>query len=185
MSERLAFNLWGVRPDAARIASTGSRRPSPAALPDAAATVPAADREAELGLLGRLCVHGAALLPAAGHGARRWRRCTCRSSSRSARSSRWSGTGSAAAAGGAHLARNHRRRPHGARDARDGAVLGLARRRARDVHRRLFQSRAGVPPDGQQRPQRQGAAMAHVADSLRHGLRRARAASSTLPAAPT
>ncbi len=148
--------------------------------------LPSADREAELGLLGRLRVHGAALLPPAGHGA---------------------GAGAAAPAG----ARRHRRaRRHGRAPARhavcrscasrprrsasacmalvmvgDDPLLGLARRRAQHVHRRLLQSRARLPPDGQQRQEHQGAASAVVADPLRRWATSRRAACSTSPPAPT
>ena len=60
---------------------------------------------------------------------------------------------------------------HGSGHGGDGSVFGLAGRRAPDVHRRLRQGRAGIHPDGQQRQEHQGAAMAHLAHPLRHGLR--------------
>ena len=172
MAERLAFNLWGAG-RTLRGSVGWVKAPESGTLPDAAATVPAADREAELGLLGRLRFHGAALLPAAGHGARARRRSTCPSSSPSARSSPWSRTGSERQLPLVRLS------PETIVVAfmafvmlATVPVLGLARRRPRHVHRRLLQGRARLPADGQLRQEREGAASAVVADSLRHGLRR-------------
>ena len=184
MAERLTFNLWGagrtLRGSVGWVKAPGVRQPA-----GCRRDLPAADREAELGLLGRLRFHGAALFPPAGHG--HGPRAAALARARRHRRARRHGHTPArkTVAGGTHLARNHHRRLHGVRDGRDGSLLGLARRRPRDVHRRLLQSRARLPPDGQLRPQREGVASAVVADPLRRRLRRGARRRSTSPAART
>ena len=177
MAERLAFNLWGAG-RTLRGSVGWVKAPESGSLPDAAATYLPPIEKPNWGFWGVFAFTAllffrpqdtvTALRAAALARARRHRRAR-RHGHTPARQ---------AVAARPRLARNDRRRLHGLRDAGDGSLLGLARRRPRYVYRRLLQSRARLPSDGQLRAERESAASADVADPhrrrIRSGARRAR-----------
>ena len=171
MAERLAFNTggFGHAGGAVDSLSTAARK-VPRTVSEAAPFLPPID-VANWGFWGvfgsRPCSSSGRRTPS-----RRWRRSTFPRSSPSPRSSPWSRTGSA---GGFRCCASREKRSASASwrcvMVAHGAVLGVARRRAGHIHRHLLQGRAGVPADGQQRQERQGAAWLTWLISERHGLR--------------